>query len=67
MKPSAGQYQNAEAQASPHLFAVGAHPHVPLLHPYAEPSKMASGRHALSQAPQFIGSVDVSVHPTLGQ
>ncbi len=31
MKPLGGQYQNADAQALPHLFALNEQPHVPLL------------------------------------
>jgi hypothetical protein len=67
MKPSGGQYQNADAQALPHLFALNEQPHVPLLQVYANPSKCDPGRHDLSQAPQLNWSTLVSVHPELGQ
>lgn len=67
MNPSGGQYQKAEAQALPHLFALNWQPHVPLLQEYADSSKTVPGRHELSQAPQLRASEVVSVHPELWQ
>jgi len=67
MKVSGGQYQKADAQALPHLFALNWQAQVPLLQEYADSSKTEPGRHELSHAPQLCVSEVVSVHPELRQ